>query len=65
MRRCTGSAYAGFYSPDIVGNIRVDQAWGLFQLAGALHEVRAAYDAAPGTAGAELTGHPTPDGAGQ
>ena len=29
----TGSnAYAGMHSPDIVGNIRVDQAWGLFQL---------------------------------
>ena len=29
----TGSnAYAGTHSPDIVGRIRVDQAWGLFQL---------------------------------
>jgi hypothetical protein len=32
----TGSnAYAGVHSPDIVGNIRVDQAWGLFQLSAA------------------------------
>lgn len=54
----SGTAYAGFYTPDIVGNIRVDQAWGLFQLSGAVHEVRAAYNAASGTAGAELTGHP-------
>ena len=26
------SAYGGTHAPDIVGNIRVDQAWGLFQL---------------------------------
>ena len=50
--------YAGVYMPDIVGNIRVDQAWGLFQLSGAVHEVRAAYYAPSGTAGAELSGHP-------
>ncbi|HEV7877986.1 porin [Bradyrhizobium sp.] len=54
----TGNAYAGLYAPDVVGNIRVDQSWGLLQLSGALHEVRAAYNAAPGTAGAEVTGHP-------
>ena len=30
--------------PDIVGNIRVDQAWGLFQLSGALHQVNASYN---------------------
>src|SRR6266481_4516652 len=27
-----GSAYAGVNAPDIVGNIRIDQAWGLFQI---------------------------------
>src|SRR6186713_1846498 len=26
------NAYAGTHAPDIVGNIRVDQAWGLFQI---------------------------------
>jgi Porin subfamily len=31
------NAYAGAHSPDVVGNIRVDQAWGLFQISGALH----------------------------
>jgi hypothetical protein len=36
--------YAGSYMPDVVGNIRIDQAWGLFQLSGALHEVRATYN---------------------
>jgi hypothetical protein len=35
--------YGGFQSPDIVGNLRVDQAWGSAQIMGALHEVNAAY----------------------
>jgi hypothetical protein len=35
--------YGGFQSPDIVGNLRVDQAWGSAQVMGALHEVNAAY----------------------
>ena len=55
------NAYAGVHTPDVVGNIRVDQAWGLFQLSGALHEVNASYNAL--TAGAangfsEISGHP-------
>ncbi|MFZ2156669.1 MAG: porin [Bradyrhizobium sp.] len=50
--------YAGTYSPDVAGNIRVDQAWGLFQLSGAAHEVRAAYNGISGTAGIEPLGHP-------
>jgi hypothetical protein len=29
--------------PDFVGNIRVDQAWGLFQISGAVHDNHAAY----------------------
>jgi hypothetical protein len=67
------NAYAGTHSPDVVGNIRIDQAWGLFQVSGALHEVNASYNvlntvAAPagatGLAGAaptalsEISGHP-------
>jgi Porin subfamily len=59
----TGSAYAGTHSPDIVGNIRVDQAWGLFQLSAALHEVDASYNiltasTAQPTALSEISGHP-------
>jgi len=60
----TGSAYGGVRAPDIVGNIRVDQAWGLFQLSGALHNVDASYNtltaasAAP-LANSVLSGHPT------
>jgi hypothetical protein len=66
-------AYAGVHSPDIVGNIRVDQAWGLFQISAAAHEVTGSYNvlntvAAPagavGVAGgapnalSEINGHP-------
>jgi hypothetical protein len=41
----TGSnAYAGVHAPDIVGNIRVDQDWGLFQISAAAHEVSGSYD---------------------
>src|SRR5690349_3168472 len=35
----SGNAYAGQHAPDVVGNIRVDQAWGLFQISAAAHEV--------------------------
>ena len=35
--------YGGWQVPDIVGNLRVDQAWGSAQIGGALHEVNATY----------------------
>ena len=60
----TGSnAYAGTHAPDIVGNIRVDQAWGLFQLSAAAHEVsgvlqHARSPARVPTALSEISGHP-------
>jgi len=38
-----GCAYGGQSVPDFVGNIRVDQAWGLFQISGAVHDNHAAY----------------------
>jgi hypothetical protein len=49
-------------SPDITGNIRVDQAWGLFQISGIAHEVVASYNVL-GAAGvpsafSEIGGHP-------
>ena len=55
------NAYGGTHAPDIVGNIRVDQAWGLFQISGAAHAVTASYNSL--TAGApnalsEISGHP-------
>jgi hypothetical protein len=69
----SGNAYAGMHAPDVVGNIRIDQAWGLFQLSAAAHEVSGSYNilnsvAAPaggvGLPGAasttlsEISGHP-------
>jgi hypothetical protein len=38
------NAYAGTHAPTIVGNVRVDQAWGLFQISAAAHEVTASYN---------------------
>ncbi|MBX9651550.1 MAG: porin [Xanthobacteraceae bacterium] len=34
-----GSFYGGAQMPDIVGNVRVEQAWGSAQIAGVVHEV--------------------------
>ena len=59
------NAYAGVHAPDIVGNIRVDQAWGLFQISADAHEVSGSYNVlnttgapagATGLAGAAPTG---------
>jgi hypothetical protein len=60
----TGNAYAGVHSPDIVGNFRVDQAWGMFQLSAAAHNVSGSYnnlntkDASPNPS-SETSGHPS------
>ncbi|NVN86071.1 MAG: porin [Rhodopseudomonas sp.] len=48
------NSYAGAQVPDIVGQLRVDQAWGLFQLSAAAHQVRASYYGA-----LETSGHPS------
>ena len=48
-----GAGYGGYQAPDIVANLRIDQAWGSAQVMGALHQVNALYYGA--TAG---TGHP-------
>jgi hypothetical protein len=67
------NAYAGVRAPEVVGNIRADQAWGLFQISAAAHEVSGSYNVlntvgapagAVGIAGAapnalsEISGHP-------
>jgi porin-like protein len=47
------AGYGGIQSPDIVGNIRLDQTWGSAQIMAAAHEVNANYyDTHP------ATGHP-------
>lgn len=43
----------GSRAPDLIGRVRVDQAWGLFQASFAAHDNHAAYYGA-----SELTGHP-------
>ena len=47
VRRChspdTSNGYGGIQSPDIVGNLRVDQTWGSAQIMAAAHEVNAPY----------------------
>src|SRR5690242_5205009 len=40
----TSNAYAGVHAPEVVGNVRVDQAWGLFQISAAAHEVSGSYN---------------------
>ena len=59
----TGSnAYAGTHAPDIVGRIRVDQAWGLFQVSASAHEVSGSYNTLAASAVpnnlSEISGHP-------
>jgi hypothetical protein len=63
-----GTAYGGDHVPDIAGNIRVDQAWGLFQISAAGHTVNASYNslsAAPiggvliPNTFSEISGHPS------
>jgi hypothetical protein len=56
------NAYGGTHAPDIVGNVRVDQAWGLFQISGMAHLINASYNIL-GAGGApnalsEISGHP-------
>jgi hypothetical protein len=65
-----GTSYSGNFAPDIVGNIRVDQAWGLFQFSVAAHDVSPGYWASANTpnastlvsgnnlTGIEVFGHP-------
>jgi hypothetical protein len=48
------SNYGGSRSPDIVGQFRVDQAWGLFQASVAAHNIHAGYYGVD-----ETTGHPS------
>jgi Porin subfamily len=50
------NAYGGLVVPDLVGNVRVDQAWGLFQLSGVLHSVNASYNALGATGAPVATG---------
>jgi hypothetical protein len=48
------SRYGGQQMPNVIGNLRVDQAWGTAQLSAALQQVRATYY----TPFTEVSGHP-------
>ena len=54
------NSIGGTVSPDIIGMVRVDQAWGLFQASFAAHDNHAAYYSSGGTgiSGTEAAGHP-------
>jgi hypothetical protein len=52
-----GSGYGGLQSPDIVGNIRLDQTWGSAQVMAAAHEINANYYGSISN-GLSETGHP-------
>jgi hypothetical protein len=47
------NSFGGTRSPDVIGQVRVDQAWGLAQFAVAAHDNHAAYYGAT-----EISGHP-------
>jgi len=55
-------AFGGVHAPDVAGNIRIDQAWGLFQIGAIAHDNNASYNIlGPGgvpTALSEISGHP-------
>jgi len=53
-------SYGGSQAPDLVANLRVDQAWGGAQVMGALHEVNANYySPTTGAAASIAAGHPS------
>jgi hypothetical protein len=53
------NGYGGVAAPDIVGQLRVDQAWGLFQASVAAHNLHASYYGASSASTLESAGHPS------
>jgi hypothetical protein len=51
-------SYGGFQAPDVVANLRVDQAWGSAQIMGAMHQVTGLYHIFGGSGGVPASGHP-------
>jgi hypothetical protein len=63
INRNTGQAsngYGGQFAPDIAGNIRVDQAWGIFQISGIAHYVNASYSYLDSASNAGAQGFSSP-----
>jgi Porin subfamily len=57
-----GCAYGGAVAPDVVGNVKIDQAWGLFQISGAAHDNHAGYFGAANSLSPALVGGVTQNG---
>jgi hypothetical protein len=51
--------YGGFQAPDVVGNLRVDQAWGSAQIMAAWHQVNSLYYGVSAGNGGIGSGHPS------
>src|SRR5438105_15059532 len=67
VSRMTGApanGYGGQFAPDIAGNIRVDQAWGIFQVSAIAHYVNASYNYLDASTNAGAQGFTSPYGAG-
>jgi hypothetical protein len=58
------NGYGGQFAPDIAGNIRVDQAWGIFQVSAIAHYINASYNFLDSATDAGAQGFSTPYGAG-
>jgi hypothetical protein len=56
-----GNAQLGTHVPDIVGNIRVDQAWGSLHFGAAAHEVHGTYYPGSGAPNLNQSGNGKPD----
>ncbi|MDR3663457.1 MAG: porin, partial [Mycobacterium sp.] len=54
----TGNASGGDHVPDIVGNLRVDQAWGSLHFGAAAHEVHGTYYTTNGSGAVDGNGRP-------
>jgi hypothetical protein len=53
-----GNAYGGNHIPDVVGNLRLDQAWGSLHFAAAMHQISPTfYATAAGGTGNQTLGH--------
>jgi hypothetical protein len=67
VNRSTGgpaNGYGGQVAPDIAGNIRVDQAWGIFQISAIAHYINASYNFLDSSTDAGSQGFSSPFGAG-
>jgi hypothetical protein len=49
----------GFQTPDVVGNLRIEQSWGAAQLMGAWHDASGLYYTATTSSGNPAIGHPS------